>query len=137
MKMREYIPKRAFLRFVVVGGLGFCVDGGLLTILMAYSWEVIPARCFSFFLAVSATWILNRFWTFDSVKRKSIRMEYAYYFGTQILGAAINLSIFFVLIGAYPVLRDTPLIPLAFGATVSIGFNYFVSKLFVFNSENI
>jgi putative flippase GtrA len=135
--MRDYIPKRAFRRFVVVGGLGFCVDGGLLTILMVYGWDVIPARCCSFFLAVSATWILNRFWTFDSVKRISFLMEYAYYFGTQVLGAAINLSIFFVLIWTYPLLRDTPLIPLAFGATVSLGFNYFVSKLFVFKSEDI
>lgn len=130
--LRDHMPKREFRRFVIVGALGFCVDGGLLTILMKYGYDVIPARCCSFFVAVSVTWLLNRIWTFDTGKLVSIRREYIYYFGTQVMGAAINLSIFFALIGIYPLLRDTPLIPLAFGAAVSLGFNYLVSKVFVF-----
>lgn len=130
--LRKYLLAREFRRFVVVGGLGFCVDGGLLTLLMKDGWDVIPARCCSFLFAVSATWLLNRLWTFSSGKLISIRREYTYYFGTQVLGAVINLSIFFVLIELYPTLRDTPLIPLAFGATVSLAFNYVVSKRIVF-----
>lgn len=132
MILREYLLGREFRRFVVVGGLGFCVDGGLLTILMWYGWDVIPARCCSFLFAVSTTWLLNRLWTFSSGALVSIRREYAYYFGTQMLGAVINLTIFFILIELYPVFRDTPLIPLAFGATVSLAFNYVVSKRIVF-----
>jgi putative flippase GtrA len=130
--VREYLLGREFRRFVVVGGIGFCVDGGLLTILMRYGWDVILARSCSFLLAVSSTWLLNRLWTFDSGKLIGLRREYAYYFSAQVLGAMINLSIFFILISLYPAFRETPLIPLAFGAAVSLGFNYMVSKSIVF-----
>lgn len=132
MHVRGYLPRRDFRRFVVVGGLGFCVDGGLLTILMRYGWDIIPARSCSFLLAVSVTWLFNRLWTFDSGKRISMRRQYVYYFGTQVSGAIINLSIFFMLINIYPALRYTPLIPLAVGAAVSLVFNYMVSKTIVF-----
>lgn len=130
--VREFLFGRELRRFVVVGGIGFCIDGGLLTILMKFDWDVIPARSLTFLLAVSSTWLLNRLWTFNSEKLISIRREYVYYFGTQVLGAIINLSIFFVLIRIYPVFRDTPLIPLAFGAAVSLVFNYIMSKIIIF-----
>lgn len=133
--MFAYLLERKFRRFIVVGGLGFCVDGGLLTILMQHGWDVIPARCFSFLLAVSSTWLLNRVWTFNLGKVISIRREYAHYFGAQALGAVINLSIFFLWLKIYPVLRDSPLIPFAAGAAVSLAFNYMVSKEFVFKKR--
>jgi putative flippase GtrA len=130
--MPNYTLRREFLRFVMVGGLGFCIDSGLLTFLMSYGWDVFASRLCSFSVAVSATWLLNRLWTFNSGKLISLRREYAYYLGVQVLGAGINLSIFFILIWAYPVLRNTPLIPLAFGAIVSLASNYLVSKLWIF-----
>lgn len=131
-KLFQYFLVPEFRRFLVVGGLGFFIDGGLLTILMQNNWNVIPARACSFFFAVSATWLLNRLWTFDSEKLISIRREYVYYFSVQVLGAVINLSVFFALIGLHPVFRGIPLIPLAFGAAISLAFNYLVSKKIVF-----
>lgn len=130
--MKELFVRREFIRFLVVGGIGFFVDGGLLTTLMQYGWDVIPARLWSFPIAVSVTWILNRLWTFDSGSIISIRREYAYYFTTQVIGAAINLCVFFLLIRINSMLRDYPLIPLAAGAAVSLAVNYFLSKKIVF-----
>ncbi|WP_158603842.1 GtrA family protein [Acidovorax sp. 94] len=135
--LRKYLITRDFSRFVVVGGLGFCIDAGLLTILIEDNLDVMLARSCSFFVAVSATWMLNRLWTFNSGGFLSIRREYAYYFSVQILGAAINLSIFFILIDFCPEFLDIPLIPLAFGAIASLMFNYVVSKKIVFKSESI
>jgi putative flippase GtrA len=132
MIVPAYLLKREFTRFVLVGGVGFCVDGGLLTFLMKYGWDVIPARCGSFLFAVSVTWFLNRAWTFDQTKPLSIRREYAYYFLAQLLGAVINLFIFFALIGIYSAFRDTPLIPFAFGAAAALVVNFIVSKKIVF-----
>jgi putative flippase GtrA len=63
----------------------------------------------------------------------SIHRELIYYSATQIFGALINLSIFFILIKFHPDFRSTPLIPLAFGAAASLIFNYLVSKNFIFN----
>ncbi len=124
--------RRKLYRFALVGGCGFCVDGGMLTLLTAYGWEILPARGCSFSLAVSVTWILNRLWTFDAVKRISLQREYAFYFVTQMTGAGINLFIFFALIKIHPLLRGTPLIPLAIGAGVALVFNFIVSKKIIF-----
>lgn len=121
-----------FFRFLFVGGVGFCIDGGLLTLLMQSEWEVFPARAVSFMSAVTCTWLFNRFWTFGSNGRLPIRKEYAAYMTTQVVGAIINLSVFFVLIYARPAYLDMPFIPLAFGAGVSLIFNYMVSKNYVF-----
>jgi putative flippase GtrA len=65
----------------------------------------------------------------------NIGREYANYFGTQVLGAIINLSIFFGLIGLLPDLREVAIVPLAFGAAVSLLFNYLVSKHYVFAGQ--
>jgi putative flippase GtrA len=140
MKWRPYLLSekrvpfrtRQFFRFVFVGGAGFCIDGGLLTVLMQSAWEILPARSISFFSAVTCTWLLNRFWTFELDRRIGIRREYAAYIATQVIGALINLTVFFALIELHPLLQDTPLIPLAFGAAVSLAFNYATSKKYVF-----
>lgn len=132
MRVDERLFTREFRRFATVGGIGFCVDGGLLTILMALGWNIFPARSLSFAVAVTATWILNRLWTFPSGTDQNLRREYTYYFGTQAMGAAINLAVFFLLLKIYPEFRHSPLLPLALGAAVSLAFNYFVSKKLVF-----
>lgn len=132
MKLLNYLLRRQFSRFVLVGGFGFFIDAGLLTTLIDNDWSIIPARSCSFLFAVSATWFLNRLWTFDSGKVMSMRKEYFYYFNVQILGAFINLSIFFALINIYPIFQEAPLIPLAIGAAISLVFNYLVSKKIVF-----
>jgi putative flippase GtrA len=120
----------------VAGVIGFCLDGGLLTILLRQGWDVIPSRLLSFSAAVSATWLLNRLWTFARRNVGNIGREYANYFGTQVLGAIINLSIFFALIGLLPDLREVAIVPLAFGAAVSLAFNYLVSKHYVFAEQH-
>lgn len=132
MESRGLVRWRGPWRFALVGGIGFCVDGGLLTLLMYAGWEIIPARSVSFLSAATSTWLLNRIWTFELVRKTRIRTEYVSYIASQIFGAALNLAVFFALVSLDPGLRNTPLIPLAFGAVVSLTFNYVASKRFVF-----
>jgi len=119
-------------KFMVVGSIGFCIDGGLLTLLMKIGWEVISARLLSFLMSVTVTWLLNRLWTFRINKSITAHREYAYYFGIQTMGASINISIFYILIDKFPPFRDTPVIPLGFSAVASLAFNYIFSKITVF-----
>jgi putative flippase GtrA len=114
-----------------VGGIGFLVDGGILTLLTSEGVSIFTARLISFLLAVSATWLLNRSWTFVAGSYTGSR-EYFLYFLIQALGAAINLSIFYLLILGIPDLKSLLLIPLALGAGVSLIFNFIVSKYFIF-----
>lgn len=125
------------LRFSLVGSVGFLIDAGLLTILMNSGLGVFSSRMFSFSTAVSVTWILNRFLTFK-IKNTTNNFcgEYFLYALTQVIGAAINIFVFFVTVDLYPNLLELPLIPLAFGALMSLLFNYFISNKFVFNRRD-
>lgn len=123
---------REFVRFIFVGGAGFCVDAGVLTLMTFRGWDVVPARGLSFALAVSVTWLLNRIWTFRRTAGRSKGREYALYVLTQTAGALINLGIFFLLVALSPSLSEWPFIPLAIGAVAALGFNFVVSKRWIF-----
>lgn len=133
--MSEQFLQARLFRFAVVGVLGFCVDGGLLTLLMISGWDVLWARCCSFSLAVTITWFFNRLWTFNTRKQTGMKKEYLAYFFIQFVGAGINLSLFFILLDTHPFFRSVPLIPLAAGAGVSLMFTFLVSRNIVFRSS--
>ncbi len=120
------------VRFIVVGTVGFLVDAGLLTLAMRSGWTIFPARLLSFALAVTCTWFLNRTWTFARAQTRSASREYSYYLLTQVVGAAINLTVFFVLVAKVTWLIEWPVIPLAIGAGVSLCFTFIMSKRLVF-----
>lgn len=123
------------LRFLVVGAVGFVIDGGVLTVLMSQKVDAFSSRLVSFPCAVSVTWILNRYWTFSPNPDLSKKQEYFAYFTIQLIGALINLSIFFALMRAVASFADIPLIPLAIGALVSFLFTYLSSKMFLFKKR--
>ena len=122
----------AFLRFALVGSLGFAVDGGVMILLMKNGFDVVPSRLMSFLTAVTATWWFNRTWTFPQPKRFDGRQEYVLYLLTQIVGAAVNLGVFFLVLGVFPAARQHPLLPLAVGAVPALAFNFGASRYLVF-----
>ncbi len=130
--MNKLIGHSELFRFALVGAVGFCIDGGLLSAFIIMGWDIIPGRFASFFFAVSITWILNRIWTFRFRKKISTQKEYLHYLGIQLFGALINLSIFLLLVKFFPLFIKTPLVPLAFGAAASLFFNYMLSKATIF-----
>jgi putative flippase GtrA len=131
-KKRIAFLDRQFFRFLLVGGVGFCIDGGLLTLLIQSEWNILSARLVSFVSAVTCTWVANRFWTFQLSRYSSLSRGYLVYIAVQVIGALINLTIFFTLIEMHPSLQNFPLAPLAFGAAASLVFNYIASKKCVF-----
>jgi putative flippase GtrA len=136
-KLQQAIFNVEFRRFVVVGGVGFLVDGSVLTLLVAWGLNIFVARAISFLLAVSCTWLLNRRWTFARNLRPPTSSEGLAYLTTQIFGALINLTVFIMLLNFFPHLQEAPIIPLAFGSAIALGFNFFVSKFWVFKNKKI
>src|SRR5262249_9205064 len=53
-----------FMRFCCAGGLGFVIDFTVLKSVVHLGVNPIAARCVSFSVAVVATWLVNRIWTF-------------------------------------------------------------------------
>jgi putative flippase GtrA len=129
---------RRFARFIVVGGIGFLIDAGVLTLaLHALTASVYVARALSFTTAVIATWLLNRMLVFDADAHVSMIGEYGRYFATQVAGAVSNLGVFVALIAWMPRLGAMPVVPLAAGAALGALVNYAGSALWVFNARRV
>jgi putative flippase GtrA len=125
--------------FAAVGLLGFAVDGGVLSILVQINgWNPFVSRGASFALAVTVTWLLNRFFVFHTQKDASRRTgsEYGRYLVVQIGGAIVNLGVYWGLLTMAPGLRATPIIALACGAVFGLVFNYVGARVWVFSDPS-
>lgn len=108
---------RQFIGFCAVGSAGLVVDVAMLAIARG-ALGVYGARAVSFLAAATATWLLNRRFTFSEKRdRKShgIVGEYAHYLGIMATGGAVNY-------GTYSVLAlNLDQSPWALSAYVAIG----------------
>jgi putative flippase GtrA len=115
-------------RFVVVGAVGFLTD----TLVFLYLLEKIHNPYFSklaaFFGAVCITFLLNRYFTFK-VRKKSRPMRYLI---SQLLGAAINMLVFSLVIWKPFWLPLQYYLGLILGAFVAMVFNFEMSRRYVF-----
>lgn len=119
--------------FIVVGGIGFVIDAAVLSWLVhAMEWRPLRARIVSFFAAVTATWAINRRYTFADRRSYRAPQEYSRYIATQTLGAVLNYAVFAAAILMLPVIAHYPVLPLALGSGVAMFFNYFAMQRWVF-----
>lgn len=128
--------RRQFLHFLWIGGIGFVVDGGVLT-LLSVSWgmNIYIARVFSFFLATLATWWLNRTFAFNATATRipgARANEYARHITVQIGGGIFNFAVFSWCIFVEPSWRAVPLLPLAVGSAFGLIWNFAGAKLWTF-----
>ena len=123
--------RRKFFRFAVVGATGFVIDASVLTLLVnGFGYGHYFSRAISFSLAVTFTWLFNRRWVFDAGAPSG--SEYSGYFVVQLIGAAINLGIYVLVIETVPPLAAVPVVPLACGASIALVTNFLLARRFVF-----
>jgi putative flippase GtrA len=122
-------------RFVLVGAIGFLVDGGILTLLHSvFDVGLLHARLVSFAVAVTVTWYLNRQHTFADKKDANAMDEWGRYAFVNTIGALLNLGVFLWLAYRFEILADWPIVPLAIAATIALAFNFFASRRFAFRA---
>jgi len=131
LRLAASLLRHRFVRFSIVGGVGFVIEAGLLTYFATVpGLGSIKGRAISFPIAVVTTWWLNRTLTFQSNNnphRESFR-----YFLVQSLGAVANLGVFMVLVSVFPGLRSIPVVPLFIAAIFGLLVNFVLSKKYVF-----
>ncbi len=83
---------REFLSFGVVGAIGFVADVGVLYLASPHlGWY--GGRVLSWTAAATATWLLNRHFTFRARRSgASIAREYLHYMLTMLGGALVNYA---------------------------------------------
>lgn len=114
-------------RFCAVGTVGFAVDSSFTLLLtQTLAWDPFPARLCAFLIAATATWSLNRRFTFRSSRGASTWAPYVLFTS---VGAAVNVGVFLGWVwlagdGALSVFTGV-----ALGSIAALGFNFVVSKM--------
>jgi putative flippase GtrA len=122
-----------FLKFAIVGTAGFIVDSAVLVLgLSVFGLDPYSARLFSFLVAITATWIGNRNFTFADRKQKSLFGEWLRFFLANGTGGLINYGTYSLLVAFVPFVNETPVWGVAAGALTAMLFNYVASKHLVF-----
>jgi putative flippase GtrA len=116
-----------FFRFVVVGVIGFIVDGGGTWLLVHLGVPPVAARVGPLLSAIVVTWLLNRRLTFK-IERPKSRAELVRYATVALSSAAMNFALYsaLVLLGVYPILA------VAVATLVLLLYSFFAYRRMVF-----
>ncbi|MEI8394575.1 MAG: GtrA family protein [Rhodospirillaceae bacterium] len=124
-----------FGKFGLVGIVGLCVDIAVLYGLMS-GLGVGPylARIGSFLAAASATWALNRVFTFRGRHEGSMLRQWGRFIAANAFGGVINYAIYASLIAATDTVAHHPFLGVAAGSIAGMFFNFAASKKLVFRA---
>ncbi|RYF76895.1 MAG: GtrA family protein [Comamonadaceae bacterium] len=126
---------REFLSFAVVGTVGFLVDVGVLYALApTLGWYA--ARVLSFLAAATATWALNRRFTFAGARSGvPIWREYLAYLVTVLGGAVVNYAAYAATLHAYSGTGAAAL-GVALGSIAGLALNFLSVRYLVFRRRD-
>jgi putative flippase GtrA len=121
-----------FVRFGVVGVLGFCWDTATVYTMRPFV-GIYGAGVAGFLVAATANWGLNRLWTFRGRAHEAAHQQWLKFIGANAIGFIVNRGLFFTLVSVSRLCFEQPILAIAAGATAGLTFNYFLSKRFVFS----
>jgi len=122
-----------FLRFCVVGVLGFFTDAGItLVITQLLHAGPMPGRVVAFIIAASLTWYLNRRYTFRSTAGNG---SWAPYLVLTAFGAFINIGMYRTWVQVAGTAPGQLVIGVALGSVAALAFNFMVSRYVVFRIQ--
>ena len=129
-------PSGQAAKFAVIGAIGFVVDGGVLSLLNGlFELDLIRSRLISFLIAVTVTWLLNRYHTFSERRDRRATREWGRYLARNGTGALLNMGIFFWLIYRFEWMTAWPIAALAVAAPIALVFNFLGSKHIAFQQR--
>jgi putative flippase GtrA len=124
-----------FLRFGVVGTVGFLVDSAVLLGMMALGLGPYGGRVLSYIAAASATFALNRAWTFRDARRDApVARQWGRFLALNLVGFAANYGTYAALVASLPAVAQYPVLGVAAGSLAGMFINFGLSRRFVFKS---
>jgi putative flippase GtrA len=121
-----------FLRFGVVGTIGFMVDTAVLYGGLALGLGLYSGRAVSYLAAVTTTWALNRAWTFRGRSSGPVAREWALFALLNLVGFACNYGTYAALVAFVPLVAANPVIGVAAGSLAGMFGNFLLSRRYVF-----
>jgi putative flippase GtrA len=133
---RRRLPGQ-MLRFGIVGGIGFLVDAGVLTLMLTWGLGPYSGRVVSFLAAATVTWILNRSFTFrrDSPSGTHPAGEWLAYLGLMVIGGLVNYGTYAAAVTFVEPVERHPVIGVALGSIAGMAINFWTSKTMVFERK--
>ncbi len=126
-------------RFLIVGGLGFCVDAAVLLIATSsYGFDPYSGRIVSFVIGMTFTWMANRHLTFaaeiadKSGGTKAFGAEAACYFLVSTIGACVNYGVYAQMVSLFALDGVSLIIGVVCGSIAGLSVNFFGYKHWVF-----
>ena len=132
-------PAGEFLRFAAVGVVGFFADTAALTLVLNFPFlNLYTGRVISFLVAATTTWALNRRFTFARAgagsPAESLAVQWLRFLGANALGGAVNYGVYASLVTFTALGAAWPVLGVAAGSIAGLGFNFTVSKFWVFKT---
>jgi putative flippase GtrA len=132
------VRESRFLRFALIGGIGFFVnEAALYLAIHVLGSNAYAAGVVAFLITVTFTWFGNRILTFAGEAAHGtggIVAEWAKFVAANALGFAANYIVYASLLRFAPAPVNSPYIALAFGTLAGLIFNFTLSKRFVFRA---
>lgn len=137
-----------FARFAVIGVGGLFVDMAALALaLNLLGLDPYGGRVFSYLMAATFTWYMNRQYTFTGISRRGAIRQWARFLAANAVGALVNYGVYVLVlntapwvisaVGLWPGLFTDllPYIGVAAGSVSGLVFNFFLSKKLVFRKS--
>jgi putative flippase GtrA len=121
-----------FLRFGVVGTVGFVVDTAVLYAGLGAGLGLYGGRALSYLVAATTTWALNRAWTFRGQGEGPAMRQWALFVVLNLVGFAFNYGTYAALVAGSAVVAQHPVIGVAAGSLAGMVGNFVLSRRFVF-----
>ena len=132
-------------KFVLVGGLNFLIDNGILNFLVFYTgisvgFEQSIFKGASFVVAVVNSYFWNKFWTFKRTSQETVGKEFLQFFIVSCVGFLINLGVDYGVVNWTAPFADLPAKTWAqFGALLAaiaaLFWNFIGYKFIVFDEK--
>jgi dolichol-phosphate mannosyltransferase len=135
-KLVAALSRHAFVRFAIIGGLGYFVAAGILAFCSdVLKLDFAAANAFSIFLSMCFTWLGNRYFTFRQRRARGfsgMAQEWLKFTGANAVGAVVNYATALLLVRYAPAPFHNKFVAQACGVLAGLAFNFTLSSRMVF-----
>jgi putative flippase GtrA len=125
-----------FLRFILVGAVGFAIDVGVLYLALAlFGLGPYVGRVISYLCAATSTWYLHRRFTFRNRLGQPLGREWLKFVAFNGVGGLLNYVTYVACLHYFAASAASPAIGVALGSVAGLSVNYTLSRHVVFRAR--